>query len=341
MPSTKEAAQSGKLPSSGNRTGIFFFGTIGVLFLITAILLITAHVRTSPEEYVRTPSEELTKAANVRVYELVSGYTDQPLGTSFPDTESLIDKQVDKAFAPVYKNIKTLADAHYTVTGEYTELIYAAFGKLEDRIEKILFEGLQERLDVAMGHITTGFMDELRNNFGEEHECSQDVVGNGNESECHAAMDIAIDDMLRRFKASALALKGSMAIGGVAAGVLITKAISAAIAKKLIAVTAAKATVKLSGTASGAATGAAIGTILPGAGTAAGGIIGGIVGWFLVDKVVIEVDEYMNRDDFEKKVTAQIDEQKAQVKAEIRKFLEATITDVKNKTPVELIRSSP
>jgi hypothetical protein len=333
MSSTKEAVQRGKLSGSRKNVWIYFFGTIGVLFLITVILITITQIR--------TPSEELIKAAKYRTYMLIEKYTDETLGISFPDTEALIDKQIDNAFAPVYENIGAFADAHYTVTGEYTELFYAAAGQLENRIEEILFEGLQERLDVAVGHITAGFLDELEKNFGAEHECSQDGVAKEKESECHAAMDIAIDDMLRRFEASDLALKGSMAIGGLAAGVLITKTISAAIAKKLVAVTAAKATVKLSGTATGAATGAAIGTILPGAGTAAGGIIGGIVGWFLVDKVVIEVDEYMHRDDFEKKVTAQIDEQKAQVKAEIRQFIEATIIDVKNKTPAELIRSSP
>ena len=323
MPIKQETAQSGEMSRNGNRFLTYFFRTIVMLFLVIAVLLTIV--------IVRAPSEELIQAERVRVYELLSEYTDQSLGTSFPDTESAIDQQVDIAFAPAYKNIEAFTDAHYTVIGEYTELVLAATGKLEEKIEEILFEGLQERLGVASEKISTSFREELAGNFKAE-------------AEHKGAIDLVIDDMHSRFDASDIALKGSMAIGGGAAGVTITKAISAAIAKKLIAVTAAKTagktTVKFAGTASGAGIGATLGSFIPGAGTAAGGIIGGIVGWFLVDKVVVEVDEHFHRADFEKEVASLIDEQKAQVKSSIRKHIEAMVTDVKNKTPFELIRDS-
>lgn len=323
MPTKQETIQSGKLPRNGNRFLTYFFRTIVVLFLVIAILATIV--------LVRNPSEELIQAERVRVNELLSEYTDQVLGTSFPSTEAAIDKQIDIAFAPAYGKIQAFTDVHYTVIGEYTELVLAATGRLEENIEEILFGGLQERLGFAWDIISTSFREELTDNFKAE-------------AEHQGAMDLVIDDMHSRFEASDLALKSSMAIGSGAAGVALTKAISAVIAKKLIAVTAAKtagkATVKFAGTASGAGTGAAIGSFIPGAGTAAGGIIGGIVGWFLVDKIVVEVDEHFNRDDFEKEVATLIDEQKAQVKSDIRKHIEATITDVKNKTPLELIRGN-
>ena len=324
MPTKQETAQSGELPRNGNRFLTYFFGTIVVLFLVIAILLTIV--------LVRAPSEELIQAERVRVNELLSEYTDQALGTSFPGTEADIDQQVDEAFAPAYKNIEAFADKHYTVIGEYTELILAATGKLEEKIQEILFEGLQERLGVAWNQISTSFMDELADNFKDK-------------AEHQAAMSLVIDDVLNRFEASDLALKSSMAIGSGAAGVMITKAISAAIAKKLIAVTAVKTvgktTVKFAGTASGAGTGAVIGSFIPGAGTAAGGIVGGIVGWFLIDKAVVEFDEHINRADFEKEVASLIDEQKAQVKSRIRKHIEAMVADVKNNTPLELIHGNP
>jgi len=323
MPTKQETVQSGESSRNGNRFLTYFFRTIVALFLVIAVLLTIV--------IVRAPPEELIQAERVRVNELLSEYTDQSFGTSFPDTGSAIDQQVDIAFAPAYKNIEAFTDAHYTVIGEYTELFLAATGKLEERIEKILFEGLQERLGVAWNRISKRFMKELADNFKAE-------------AENHAAMNLVIKDMYRRFEASDLALKGSMAIGTGAAGVTITKAISAAISKKLIAVTATKtagkATAKYAGAASGAGAGAAIGSFIPGAGTATGGIIGGIVGWFLIDKVVVVFDEHFNRDDFEKEVAALIDEQKAKIKAEIRKTIEAAIADVKDKTPLELIRDS-
>ena len=322
MSAKQETAKPRELPRNGNQFLNYFFGTIVALFIVIATLLTIVHFQ--------APQKELIQAERVRANKLLSEYTDQTLGTSFPDTEADIDQQVDKAFAPAYNNIKAFTNTHYTVIGEYTELVLAATGKLEEKIQEILFEGLQERLGVAWNQISTNFKTELADNFKAE-------------AEHQAAMSLVIDDMLSRFEASDLALKSSMAAGSGAAGVMITKTISAAIAKKLIAVTAAKTagktTAKFAVTASGAGTGAVIGSFIPGAGTAVGGIIGGIVGWFLVDKAVIEVDEHFNRDDFEKEVASLIDEQKARVKSVYRKHIESMINDVKNKTPLELIHN--
>ena len=320
MSTKQETVKSRELPSNGSLFFTYFLGTIVALFLIIAALLTFVHFQSTPEELIR--------AERVRVHELLSEYTGQALITSFPGTEADINQQVDIAFAPAYNNIEAFADTHYSVSGEYTELFFAATGKLEEKIQEILFEGLQERLGIAWNQVSTKFMEELASNFkaGTEHQ---------------SAMSLVLDDMLSRFEASDLAVKSIMATGGGAVGVMMTKTISAAIAKKLFAVTAAKTagktTAKFAGTASGAGTGGVIGSFIPGAGTAAGGIIGGIAGWFLIDKVVIEVDEHFNRDDFEKEVASLIDEQKALVKSEYRKQIKLMINDVKNKTPLELI----
>lgn len=313
-----QGSSTDDLHRNGSRVWFYFFGTIGVLFLTTASLLIIL--------LVHAPSEEFVQAEKIRAYELINKFTDQTLGISFPETEANIDQQVDMAFAPAYIKISDFADLHYSVTGEYTELVYAAMGQLEAMIEEILFEGLDERLEHGSSLIIAGFLDELRNIMEAE-------------AKDRAAMSVVIKDMLRRFEATDLALKG---IGGGVAGVTVTKAVSAAIAKKLITVTSAKTAGKITtktvaGTATSAAAGAAAGSFIPGIGTAAGGIIGGIIGWFTVDKAVIELDEHFNRADFEKEIAALIDEQKALVKAEIREHIQATIVDIKSKTPLDLI----
>ena len=321
MPTKQETAKPRELPRNVNHFFTYFLGTIIILFLVIATLLTIVHFR--------APSEELIQAERVRANKLLSEYTNQYFGASFPSTEADINHFIDEVFAPSYNNIEAFTDAHYSVTGEYAELILAATGKLEEKIQEILFEGLQKRLEGAWNQISKSFMDELADNFNAE-------------AEHQAAMSLVIQDMLSRFEASDLALKSGMATGGAAAGVMITKTISAAIAKKLIAVTAAKTAgktaAKFAGTAGSAGTGAVIGSLIPGAGTAVGGIIGGIVGWFLIDKAVIEVDEHFNRDDFENEVASLIDEQKARIKSEVRKHIDSMIIDVKNKSPLELIR---
>ena len=71
---------------------------------------------------------------------------------AFSDTERAIrqqiDASVDRAFAPVYLNIPTYLDFHYSVLGGYTELFAGLGVKLADGMSERLFEEklLQERL---------------------------------------------------------------------------------------------------------------------------------------------------------------------------------------------------
>lgn len=56
-----------------------------------------------------------------------------------PQTNAAIERQIDKAFAPVYERIPAFLDWHYSIVGQYTELGQAALGALEEAIESRLF----------------------------------------------------------------------------------------------------------------------------------------------------------------------------------------------------------
>ena len=68
----------------------------------------------------------------------------------------------------------------------------------------------------------------------------------------------------------------------------------------------------------GAAAGAAVGSVVPLLGTTAGAIVGGIVGGVVVgvsiDKLLLELEEAINRDDFKREILSAIDEARLEFK---------------------------
>jgi hypothetical protein len=99
----------------------------------------------------------------------------------------------------------------------------------------------------------------------------------------------------------------------------VAKATGKKVAGKLAAKAALKAGAKAAGIGGGAALGAAAGSVVPGLGTALGGILGAAAVWLATDKAVVEVDEHLNRGEFEADIRALIDEEKTRIKTDLRK----------------------
>lgn len=317
----------------------FWYGFWAVLIVLMVITLVWLGLAQANRQ-----SEHMMAAAQARFQAFLDAHDGTALSAQFPATARRIDQIVDGAFEPVYANIPRFADHHYSVIGEYTELAYAATGRLEARIGRLLFEGLQERLDAAPPAVRSAFREEFaaiatrwmkEATSGQPGEAQHDI---------DAAVQLTIADALGRFELEAVSARGVAAGAG---GVLTAKAISAAIAKKMLVATATKATGKATAkyataaTASAAA-GAVAGSVVLGIGTAvgaaAGGAIAGIVSWFAVDKVIVEGAEYLHRDRFEAELRALVDDNKALVKAELRSMIQVDIGSVRGKTPLELIR---
>jgi hypothetical protein len=140
-----------------------------------------------------------------------------------------------------------------------------------------------------------------------------------------------------------IARQGIAASAGAAAGAVTAKKLgSAAVAKAatklaakpsvgaasaLVAKLGLKSAAKAGGALGAAGGGAATGAVLC-AGTVAGaplspacalvgGAVSGVTAWLLVDKAVIEADEYLNRDAFEAELRAALAEQRAALRAEL------------------------
>jgi hypothetical protein len=121
---------------------------------------------------------------------------------------------------------------------------------------------------------------------------------------------------LTRFPTRAVA----SAIAGLGAG-SVTAVIVAKLAKKIIFKKAVKALVRIAATrgltvAGGAAVGGAAGSVIPGAGTAAGAVAGlavGLAAGLGLDKIIIEIEEFMNREEFKREIFKTIDAERMEL----------------------------
>lgn len=314
--------------------------TILALASVTLLLLMAAVVRGWPErpdgpvapdlpargaerplEPARLSNEELEGLLRRRVQECLCD--DGRLRLDHPD--GALHEQIEAVFGPIYAtNIPEFLDWHYTVVGQYTELASAAAGRLEQEIDSRLFGNLTEQIEAASDAIATMQESEARAVLAQCIESEVQLLDADRETRALRVrmLNEAIDDTLRRLAASA-GVSGSGAVAaGVAGGLLVKTMV-----KKLLASIAVKTTGKSGAKALGswkaaAALAAALSPLGP-VGTAVGGVLGAAGGWLIVDRLVVELDERRNRDNFERELVALADERRAEIAAAMSAAIEA------------------
>lgn len=312
-----------------NRTAAqFFWGTIAVMALGTVGLQIMASRNVAksalPTANAPGPTEITPSPAEISAEKLRQALEQAP-DAVLQKVMPQLDPLLDRAFQPVYDGIPAYADFHYSVRGEYTELVVAVAGNLEADLEKRLFQGLQQRLQ----DVSTEMDGEFRRAY-------EQILG---ERIRLAAGSVDLGEMTRKATRDAVqrvAVTAPVAAATAVVGTVSMKAISKAVAKKVAAKVAVKATSK------GALKG---GSVLGGMGTGAAicsptglvavacGVIGGAIAWVATDAVVIGLDELLNREEFEQNLREAIDAEKARVRQAMTQQLQ-----VKR---VELIRMAP
>ncbi len=146
-------------------------------------------------------------------FRLVSGDFD----AARADTETLISGALDRAFAPAFASIGDARRAHYTVIGQYTELV-ALTGATEGTLQRKLFaesgfdaalEGQMARLSedqaARLGLLAQTLSERLESNFAFDSE----EAGLVSET-----ITIAKADLEDRYSPAALAGRATAAIAG-------------------------------------------------------------------------------------------------------------------------------
>ena len=260
------------------------------------------------------PDDELEGRAQRQWRQFAERLRRDPL----PGTEQAIAERIDMAFAPVYERIPGFLDWHYSIVGQYTELGQAALGTLEDAIESRLFAALQARIGTATEAVAGVMQEEMRTEIEDWVRRESQTVPDGVMTTYERMLEVTVAATVERFTVSAVP-SALVAVGTGVGSTVAVALLAKALAKKIVASAALKTagTVGggIGGRLSGAAAGAAVGSVLGPFGAVAGGVVGGAAAWLAVDGAVVNIDEYLNREDLERELIALVDEQKASLKS--------------------------
>jgi gas vesicle protein len=270
--------------------------------------------------------------------------------SSKEDIKESIDKNIEKTYAPVYNQIDNFSEFHYSVTGEYEEIFTVLFGEIDNILKEQIFEpsNFSDNLNNGLKNInddTKSVLNEYYDDIKSTVENEMDISEEETDFLLKDILKFTQEDMQQRFQNGlTLTFRGFGLAGGAAAGVM-TKAISAKVAtaltKKIATKVAIKTGAKVTGASSGLLCGPAAWLCSP-----AGAVVGGIVGWFATDKIVVELDQYYNEDEFKQELRDMIDQEKENTKQTMYKiYLESldklateNTNKLKNTKVIDLIK---
>lgn len=320
-----------------------FWGTIVVFALLYVFAQIQA-TRFSTDEQGRVlVSEAFFRDWSAALPEFLSDMT-QEIDVAGGEIDQVIARRMDEVFEPVYGQIPVFLDFHYSLIGEYTELASAVSQQAGAELTRILFTevGFDRRLSdgvAAIGNegdaILSDVLIKLRRDLQERFALDESEV-----EILSGVVTLTMADAQKRFGGSDLMLKGAgAAVGAGAVAAVVAKTVGQKMTAKLMVKAAGKTAVKTAGIGGGSATGAAIGLVC---GPAAwicvpvAAVAAGTAAWLATDKVVIEADEYLNRESFEAQIRAAIDDEKVRIGAKLSQIYQQRLGVILKDNEVKL-----
>lgn len=250
-----------------------------------------------------------------------------------------LELAVDQAFDRLEINADDFLDWYYSLKGEYARIWQLLTGRMEDYLGDKLHEYLAQddpfnEVQAALDK-TLSYYAEAQESFEKQ---AQEIMANNRVFLPRSEIEIIqqIDLVTLPDHQDLIGLQNRLIAGG--GGGAATGLMTAAVVKKVVSKSLGKSTLKIaakalakvltgkaggaaSGAGVGASTGSAIGSAFPVIGTAAGGIIGGIIGGVAggvaVDKLLLELEEHFNREDFKRELLVAIDETRLEVKGKL------------------------
>lgn len=294
----------------------FFCAALAIL-----IFAIVLHFSVSHDSY------ENLQRHSVFLGESYSKYTIEVLNSDFEQTRMAINDRIDEAFEPVYHGISKMADAHYSLKGQYLELMSGYF---EDKVAEIMLQGLDQRLEQADQIVQAVYYQELTAKTSKFMRENNPGLFSSERGAVRQMLDIAVDDAKRRFTTPEMIVARTATLGIGAAGGVYTYRQLRAILRHTGKRTA--------GAGLSVAKGATVGLASAGPkGALIGAGVGLAVAWFGTDVVVIKIDEHLNREAFEAELRAIVDSYRDEVKKAMMHQVENTNMELARLTPRELI----
>jgi preprotein translocase subunit YajC len=228
--------------------------------------------------------------------------------------DKIIDTYINGAFGVIYRNIDSFLDFHYSVIGEYTELGAMATGKIEQSIQKRLFpKEFDEQIQGLNRIIAKEFKAHSQKHLAfMDKTLTKDIDTTLNAE----VLERLKSDINHHIKTQQVKISAVVTIGIAA---MVAKVVASKIAIKAYSKVAIKSSTKMA--TKGATTGAAAATgALCGPAVVICSPILATAAWFGSDKLLVEADEYLHRDQFKKEIIASIDQQKEVLKADYKRI---------------------
>ena len=217
--------------------------------------------------------------------------------TAHSETVIAVDEVVSKLYEPVYSAVPAYVDFHYSIIGEYTELSAALSGKMSAELQSRLFNNFDANLKKTGAKLDGLFIERYKQ-----------ALDSGTRERLEGGLDrpgpitnFVLQDSLSRAKTTAPVATAAAGVAGSGA----IRTLTATMAKKLLAKTVVKATTKGAAALAGGGTGA-LACSWGGPLAVLCGVAGAAVAWVATDAAIINVDEALNRDEFEAELRAMI-----------------------------------
>ena len=228
-----------------------------------------------------------------------------------------IDPLLSDVYRPVYAAIPEYVNFHYSVLGEYAELILTTQGRIGTLLQERLFDGFDQRID--------GFLTSLDEKFVEAYESTLDaeiqaaIAAENPHGVLSEATQLVLNDAVAR-ATIAFPVAGAAGVFGSGGLKALTAGIAAKLAAKVTAKAVAKGALKGGAVLAGAGGGGAL-CVWGGPLALACGAIGGIGAWFLADAAIVNLDEFFTRDEFEATLRDLVDQHKTDTKQRVLQTL--------------------
>ncbi|MBD3398072.1 hypothetical protein GF413_03265 [Candidatus Micrarchaeota archaeon] len=279
--------------------------------------------------------DRLVKAGTVEKIKEIEIETLQKAQASVAELE----QRADRAFDQMERNVEPFLDWYYSLPAEYARIGAMLFSDLEIYIEKQLTHFLTQ--GKAFNQLEESIWRTVSKNKAIEREHKEkvkelieknQVIADTNNVKVvnRISANEAIEGILIKNKIN---FGTRLTAAGAGAGVA-TTAITAMVISKSMGKAALKQAAKvmakvvstrvvgpLAGGAAGAAAGATIGSFVPIIGNAAGAVIGGVIGGLAtgatIDKMILMVEERLNREEFRGALIKSINQARQEFKSQI------------------------
>ena len=247
----------------------------------------------------------------------------------------IIETEISSLFEQAKAQIPAYADFHYSLKGEYIELWAYSQNDGGKYLKKYLFDATD--FDAKMLTSQQTIIDKIYRTLHLSLEdlstslYTQTKLSKEEQGVLEKILALQIQSTLNRFENNFhTSLRASGVVG---AGV-----IGALVAKKMGAKIALKAGAKVGGALSAGAGGFAL-CAPSGPGAIACGVVTGVAGWFATDKIILEGDEYLHREAFERELHTLLEEEKKHTISAIKNSFFSTLSQTKEEYTHKLQQS--